>query len=87
MNSEINERQAMYSSSLEDPLIPDAIVQPEKEVDKPARNKVSIKAIITLIVLVFINLLNYMDRYTIAGNLQFLDSLIYVWYPKRCPHI
>eukprot|EP00112_Aurelia_sp_Birch-Aquarium-sp1_P006531 Seg172.4 transcript_id=Seg172.4/GoldUCD/mRNA.D3Y31 product="Protein spinster 1" protein_id=Seg172.4/GoldUCD/D3Y31 len=64
----------MYSSSLEDPLIPDAIVQPEKEVDKPARNKVSIKAIITLIVLVFINLLNYMDRYTIAGVLTLITK-------------
>ena len=72
MNSEINEREAMVSSTLEDPLIPDAMVQPEKEVYKPAMNKVSLRAIVTLIVLVFINLLNYMDRYTIAGKLQSL---------------
>ena len=72
MNPDINEREAMGSSSLEDPLIPDAMVQPEKQVYKPAINKVSLRAIITLMVLVFINLLNYMDRYTIAGNLQSL---------------
>ena len=70
MSSEINEREAMGPPPLGDPLIPDAVVQPDKEVNQPATNEISSRAIVTLIVLVFINLLNYMDRYTIAGSLH-----------------
>lgn len=34
----------------------------------PARQKVSGRAIITLAVLVYINLLNYMDRFTVSSK-------------------
>ena len=34
----------------------------------PANQRVSKQAIITLLVLVYINLLNYMDRFTVSGK-------------------
>ena len=37
--------------------------------DMPPSKKVSKSAIITLLVLVYINLLNYMDRFTVSGML------------------
>jgi len=32
---------------------------------------------ITLIILTFVNLINYMDRYTIAGKLDFIDFFFF----------
>lgn len=43
--------------------------QTAKFPDMPPSKKVSKSAIITLLVLVYINLLNYMDRFTVSGML------------------
>lgn len=45
--------------------IDDSIVTGSVEVKKESR--VTVRSAITLAILVFINLLNYMDRYSIAG--------------------
>lgn len=42
--------------------------KPEEEEDEPASGVSDKRAILTVIVLCYINLLNYMDRFTVAGN-------------------
>ena len=44
----------------------------------PPKMKVTKRSIVTLLVLVFINLLNYMDRYTVSGQwiFVFLSSVL-----------
>lgn len=55
------------------PVYQDQTVKEEDQAaifpDMPSNKKVTKSAIITLLILVYINLLNYMDRVTVSGML------------------
>lgn len=40
----------------------------EREEEGPASGVSSVRALLTVFILCYINLLNYMDRFTVAGN-------------------
>ena len=52
----------------------------------PSKMKVTKSSIVTLLILVFINLLNYMDRYTLSGQLIFRFCQ-YCSYRQRCNQV
>lgn len=40
----------------------------QREEEEPASGVSSVRALLTVFILCYINLLNYMDRFTVAGN-------------------
>lgn len=55
----------------------------ESEVNVKTEPEVTKRSILTLIILVLINLLNYMDRYTIAGMIYPMFSFLHRSYTLR----
>ena len=73
------------SSSSRDPLIDRDIVSADDKNTQPqvmTRQKVSKRALVTLFILVYINLLNYMDRFTVSS--KSIIHIIFLFFIINC---
>jgi len=62
----------MMSSQPSDPTLPPEVSTQDPNTNINMRRKIPKRAIVTLLILVYINLLNYMDRFTVSSKLEFI---------------